>query len=107
MSSLPNELAHAQATSVTLNQDELAVDLVDGRTIIAPLAWYPRLAHATAKERNNWRLIGKGVGIHWPELNEDISIRNLLLGQRSGESQASLRKWLASRAQGKKKKAGR
>jgi hypothetical protein len=106
MSSLPSEIALALAASVRVTAEELSVDLVDGRTIIAPLGWYPRLSHGTQKERNNWRLIGSGAGIHWPDLDEDISIGNLLLGQPSGESQSSLKKWLAARTTGKKKKAG-
>ena len=104
MSSL-TEMPNVHAVTVTLTVEEIAVDLQDGRTIIAPLGWYPRLVHATQKERNNWRLIGKGVGVHWPDLDEDISISNLLLGQPSGESQRSLQKWLAGRTAGKKKKA--
>jgi hypothetical protein len=99
-------MPHAQAVDVSLTAEEISVDLQDGRTIIAPLGWYPRLVHATSKERNNWRLIGTGTGIHWPDLDEDISIGNLLLGQPSGESQRSLQKWLAGRTTGKKKKAG-
>lgn len=82
---------------VTVTDDTLSVDLSDGRTISAPLAWYPRLLHGTKKERNNWRVIGKGYGIHWTVLDEDISVENLLLGQASGESQASFEKWLSSR----------
>ena len=74
------------------------MELADGRTIAAPLAWYPRLAHATAEERASWRLIGGGQGIHWPSLDEDISVANLLAGQPSAESQSSFKKWLASRA---------
>src|SRR4026207_1914287 len=97
MSSLTNNMPHAQAVDVSLTTEEISVDLQDGRTIIAPLGWYPRLVHATSKERNNWRLIGTGTGIHWPDLDEDISIGNLLLGQPSGESQRSLQKWLAGR----------
>ncbi len=99
-------MPNAQALAVTLTAEEIAVDLQDGRTIIAPLGWYPRLAHATQKERNNWRLIGNGIGVNWPDLDEDISISNLLLGQPSGESQRSLQKWLAGRIAGRKKKAG-
>ena len=57
---------------------ELIVHLSDGRTVSAPLAWFPRLLHGTAEQRKNWRLIGKGIGIHWPDLDEDISIRSLL-----------------------------
>ena len=106
MNSLTSEMPNAQAFSVRLTVEEIAVDLQDGRTIIAPLGWYPRLVHANQKERNNWQLIGKGVGIHWPDLDEDIGIRNLLLGQASGESQTSLQKWLAARNSGKKKKPG-
>ncbi|MGH8739100.1 MAG: DUF2442 domain-containing protein [Burkholderiales bacterium] len=85
------------AQSVTVTKDTLSVDLSDGRTISAPLAWFPRLLHASRKERDNWQLIGKGYGIHWQDLDEDISVENLLLGQTSGESQSSFRKWLSSR----------
>jgi len=75
----------------------LSADLVDGRVISVPLAWYPRLEHGSPQERDNWRLIGEGEGIHWPELDEDISIEGLLAGRPSGESQASLKRWLAAR----------
>lgn len=75
----------------------VAVDLRDGRTVTAPLAWYPRLLHGSARERRNWRLIGGGVGIHWPDLDEDLSVESLLAGRPSAESQASLEKWLTSR----------
>lgn len=85
------------AESIAVTEDTLSVDLSDGRTISVPLAWFPRLAHGTAKERKNWRIIGKGYGIHWGDLDEDISVENLLLGQPSGESQSSYQKWLASR----------
>jgi hypothetical protein len=82
---------------VTVTEDTLTADLSDGRTISVPLAWYPRLLHGSKKERNNWRLIGKGYGIHWEDLDEDISVENLILGQASGESQSSYEKWLALR----------
>jgi len=85
------------ALNVAVTKDTVSVDLSDGRTISAPLAWFPRLLHATRKERENWRLVGKGAGIHWEDLDEDISVENLLLGQASGESQASFKKWLSSR----------
>ncbi len=88
----------ALATRVTLNDDTLTVELADGRSISAPIAWYPRLAVATPKERAKWRLIGGGHGIHWPAVDEDISVANLLAGQPSGESQISYKKWLAGRA---------
>ena len=83
--------------NITVTEDTLSVDLSDGRTISVPLAWFPRLAQGTAKERNNWRVIGKGFGIHWEDLDEDISVENLLLGQPSGESQSSFQMWLSSR----------
>jgi len=82
---------------VSATDDTLSVELSDGRVISAPLVWYPRLFHATPKERASWRLIGAGQGIHWPDLDEDISVANLLSGQPSGESQTSLKKWLAAR----------
>ena len=90
--------AEAKAQSVTVTDDTLAVDLTDGRTIAVPLAWYPRLLHGTSAERNNWRLIGEKEGIHWPDLDEDISVENLLMGQASGESQSSFKRWLEKRA---------
>jgi hypothetical protein len=83
---------------VTVTEDSLMVDLVDGRTVSVPLAWYPRLLHGQPAERNNWRLIGQGEGIHWPDLDEDISIENILFGQPSGESQRSLSRWLQTRS---------
>ncbi|HEY7392703.1 MAG TPA: DUF2442 domain-containing protein [Bryobacteraceae bacterium] len=85
------------AKHLPINDDSLVVDLTDGRTIAAPLAWFPRLAHATPKERANWRLIGDETGIHWPDLDEDISVESLLAGRRSGESSESLEGWLAKR----------
>ena len=86
------------AVSVTVDDEAITADLVDGRTISAPLAWYPRLQHATAVERGRHRLVGRGVGIHWPDLDEDISVAALLAGRRSAESSASLRRWLEQRA---------
>src|SRR5258708_33018946 len=94
MSTLARDI---QATGVRVSEDELSVELADGRTIIVPLAWYPRLSHGSARERKKWRLIGRGEGIHWPELDEDISVSGLLAGRPSGETQTSLRTWLDSR----------
>jgi hypothetical protein len=88
----------ALATHVEVSDDTLSVELADGRTIAVPLAWYPRLAHASAEERRAWRLLGGGRGIHWPAVDEDISVANLLAGRPSAESQASFKKWLAGRA---------
>jgi Protein of unknown function (DUF2442) len=84
--------------NVAVSADTLCVDLSDGRSISVPLAWYPRLSHASSAERKRWRLIGRGVGIHWEELDEDISVEGLLAGRPSGESQASFSKWLAKRS---------
>lgn len=98
MSSSTVDSPTPSATGVVVNDETLTVDLSDGRTICAPLAWYPRLAHAAPKERENWRLTGAGGGIHWPDLDEDISVENLLAGQASGESQTSFKRWLEQRA---------
>ena len=91
------ESRRAQALQVAVLDDTLTVDLVDGRTVSVPLAWYPRLAHGTPTDRSNWRLIGRGEGIHWADLDEDISVEGLLAGRASSESQSSLDTWLRSR----------
>ncbi len=97
MNSLVIETRIAAAQRVTVSEDALVVELTDGRTISVPLVWYPRLLHSKPAERNTWRLIGQGEGIHWPDLDEDISVENLILGRSSGESQRSLKKWLEQR----------
>lgn len=97
MSSLAIEVNIARVQRVAVTEDTLSADLDDGRTISVPLAWYPRLVHGTPDERNNWRLIGCGEGIHWPELDEDISVENLIFGKPSGESGQSLKRWLNRR----------
>lgn len=97
MSSSRIEIGRAEAISISVTEDSLIVDLVDGRTVSVPLAWYPRLAHGKANERAEWELIGRGEGIHWPLLDEDISVEGLLAGRPSGESQESLKQWLQSR----------
>lgn len=99
MSSSETEARFAQAHAVSVTDDALVVDLVDGRTISVPLVWYPRLAHGTPEERGEFHLIGRGEGIHWPRLDEDISVEGLLAGRPSGESQQSLRGWLHDREQ--------
>lgn len=99
MSSSQSEPRRPEAIGVTVTDDTLTVDLVDGRTLSVPIAWYPRLAHATANERQNWSIVGRGEGLHWSELDEDISVGGLLAGRASGESQSSLEKWLRSRQQ--------
>lgn len=97
MSISETELRDALAQNVSVNEDSLTVDLEDGRTITVPLAWFPRLVSGTPTERANYGFIGSGGGIYWPDLDEDISVASLLAGRRSGETQTSLRRWLASR----------
>lgn len=97
MSTLVVEIQEAHAQRVSVSEDSLSVDLIDGRTIIAPLAWFPRLWHGTPDERNHWEIIADGTMIHWEDLDEDLSIVGLLSGRRSGESPQSLEKWLAER----------
>lgn len=87
----------ATAADVRVTGSALVVELRDGRTVSAPLEWYPRLAEGRPGERRRWELIGRGTGIHWPDLDEDIAIDGLLAGRRSTESAASLRRWRASR----------
>ena len=82
-----------------INTNEvLSVELSDGRSISVPLTWFPRLFNATQEERNNWRLLGGGDGIHWEDLDEDINIEGLIAGRPSSESQTSFKKWLERRS---------
>ena len=74
-----------RAAEVNVGEHELLVDLVDGRRISVPLAWFPRLLHASVQQRNEFELIGDGEGIHWPAVDEDISVRGLVLGYPSVE----------------------
>jgi Protein of unknown function (DUF2442) len=86
-----------RAVSFSVSEEMLEVALDDGRTIAAPLAWFPRLLHGTAEERSRARLIGQGEGFHWPDLDEDVSVEALLAGRPSAESAGSLKRWLAGR----------
>ena len=103
MSSLGVDVQEARAQSVTVSDEALSVDLVDGRTVIVPLVWFPRLWYASKEERNNLEIFGDGAYIHWPDLDEDLTIAGLLEGKRSGESPTSLKKWLAARKHTTKK----
>lgn len=98
MSTSASEFSIPVATNVAVSEVALSVDLSDGRTITVPVSWYPRLDHATPAERAKWELIGDGHGIHWPDIDEDISVHGLIAGKPSNESQASLRRWLESRS---------
>lgn len=100
------EIVVPDVETVTVTEDTLSVSLSDGRTIAVPLAWFPRLVHASQKERNNWRLIARGHGIHWEDIDEDVSVEGLLAGRPSGESQASFKKWLNSRVSRAPKRTG-
>ncbi|MBN1394613.1 MAG: DUF2442 domain-containing protein [Pirellulales bacterium] len=91
------EISEAHAQNVEVREDSLFVELVDGRTISAPLAWYPRLWHGADQERAHFEIIGDGSYIHWPNLDEDLTVAGILAGRRSGESPESLKEWLASR----------
>lgn len=85
------------AVAVTVTDEKLTIDFADGRSLVVPLTWYPRLAHGTLQERQNWQLLGDGYAIEWPDLDEHIGVEGLLAGRRSGESENSLERWLASR----------
>jgi hypothetical protein len=98
MNTLTVEIRIPEALNVSVTDDTLSVDLSDGRSISAPIAWYPRLFHSNEQERNNWRLIGRRQGIHWEDIDEDISTEGLLAVRPSGESQESFKKWLANRS---------
>ena len=103
-SAIELKLQMARAMDVVVTEDALTVELEDARTVSVPLGWYPRLLFGTPDERNNWCLIGKGSGIHWPDLDEDISIEGLLIGNPSGETGRSFERWQEWRkAQSKRK----
>ena len=97
MSSLAIEIEEARAQSIRVSDDALTVDLVDGRTIIVPLGWYPRLWNATQEERDHFDVFGDGTYIHWPDLDEDLTVAGLLAGRHSGENPKLLKKWLEDR----------
>ena len=97
MTSSTLELDLPEIADVRVSDDTLAIDLADGRSLSVPLAWFPRLLNGTPAERSHCELIGRGHGIHWPQLDEDISIANLLAGQHSAESPNSFKRWLTTR----------
>jgi hypothetical protein len=97
MNTLELEIQGARAQAVQIGEDVLVIELVDGRTISVPLAWYPRLWYGSAEEREHFEIIGDGKYIHWLDLDEDLSIAGILAGRHSGESAESIKKWLADR----------
>ena len=78
--------ADERVAGVSFDAERLIVDLMDGRTIAVPLAWYPRLAEATADQRGHWEIAGAGYGIHWPDVDEDLSVEGLLRGAPSARA---------------------
>ena len=82
------DAADTRVKSVTIDSDRLTVELMDGRAISAPLAWYPRLSRATAEQRSRWEIAGGGYGLHWPDLDEDLSTEGLLRGAPAPASAA-------------------
>lgn len=100
MTSLAIELeSSVRAKSVRVTDEIIAIELEDGRTVSVPTEWYPRLLHATAKERKNYEI--DDVGVTWPDVEADFSIRGILLGRRSGESPRSFKFWLDHRKKGR------
>ncbi len=97
MSTSADDAFRPMAESVSFKDDSLVVGLQDGRTITIPVSWYPRLEHSSQDERSNWQILGSGSGIHWPDIDEDISIEALLAGRRSNESPTTLKRWLGER----------
>jgi hypothetical protein len=89
-----------EPVAARVTKDSVIVDLQDGRTIITPIEWYPRLVHANASERNNIELAA--LGLYWPDLDEDLSVEGMLQGRKSCESAKSLQRWLGYRARGEK-----
>jgi Protein of unknown function (DUF2442) len=85
------------AAQIRVTDEKLIVDLIDGRGLIVPLSWYPRLLHASQAERQNWQLLGDGYAIEWIDLDEHIGVEGLLAGRQSGESRQSFERWLATR----------
>lgn len=95
------EIEVSGAARVNVTEDTLTVELTDGRTLAVPLAWYPRLVHAASRERNNVELHAAGQHIHWPDLDEDLSVEGLLAGRPSGESPRSFQRWLEAKRAGR------
>jgi hypothetical protein len=98
MSTLVIDVESVRARNVEIDNESLIVELVEGRTVIVPLTWYPRLWYGTPEERARFEVIRDGMYIHWPDLDEDLSVAGILAGRQSAESQQSLKRWLARRS---------
>lgn len=99
MSTLVIDVESVRADSVEVKDETLVVNLHGGRSVSVPLAWYPRLWYGTPDERARFEIIGDGMYIHWPDLDEDLSVAGILAGRRSGESQQSFKRWLNNRTE--------
>ena len=97
MTSSTMQIEDSRVSNIRIDAKKISVELLDGRTLIVPILWFPRLMSGTKDERNNWQIIGDGEGIHWPDLDEDISVEGLLAGKGSMESQKSLARWMDAR----------
>ncbi len=95
------EISVPEAMGIAVTDDALTVQLSDGRVISVPLSWYPRLVHASPEERAKCESIGDGQGIHWPDLDEDLSVEGLLAGRKSSESRRSIQQWLKAKREGR------
>lgn len=100
MSSSQPESGQAVVRNVAVTRESLVVDLADGRIVSVPTILYPRLAHGSPEEWAHWELISQGQGIHWPLLDEDIHVADLIAGRGSNESEKSIAKWLSARNAG-------
>ena len=103
-SSVNHENRAPRAVGVRVTTTFVVVELADGRTVMVPIAWFPRLLHGTPRERKRYRFVARGEGVHWPDLDEDISVEGVLAGRPSGESRDSFRRWLAVRHEGSAKR---
>ena len=99
------DLERAEAVKVAFNWDRMTVTFADGRALSVPVDWYPRLKHSSARERENWQIIGDGTGITWPEIDEDLSVAGLLAGRRSMETNKSFARWMERRSKKNRKSA--
>ena len=97
MNSLNANQQEPRAQQVSVTDEALTLDLVDGRTIRVPLVWYPRLWYGTSQEREHFEIFGDGRYLHWPDLDEDLTVAGIVEGRRSAERSGSLKEWLESR----------
>lgn len=90
-----SEAPEVAIITIRVTEHQLELDLSDGRSVTVPISWYPRLSHARREDLENWELTGRGYGVHWSALDEDISVKNILVGEGSAESAQAFEKWKA------------